>query len=65
MRVHIALLVGYVALGLLIADIKGKVWEQWLQRQPFRKIDIHKVPYLSERDLLLDLGEAVQQITSE
>jgi hypothetical protein len=64
-RIHIGLIIGYVILSIMIADIKGKVWEQWLQRQPFRKTDSHKVPYLTERDLLLDLGEAVQEITSE
>ncbi|WP_440080504.1 hypothetical protein [Ralstonia pseudosolanacearum] len=51
-----------VALTLTIAKIKGKAWENWLQAQPFRKLGSKKIPYISEKEMMRDLSDAVAEI---
>jgi hypothetical protein len=62
-RLNIYLALGTLVVSETIGRIKGKPWEQWLQRQPFHKTDSHKVPYDNERTQMLDLGEVVEDLT--
>ncbi|WP_231687439.1 hypothetical protein, partial [Ralstonia pseudosolanacearum] len=44
LRLNLWTAVATVALTVLIAKIKGKAWENWLQAQPFRKSGSQRTP---------------------
>ncbi len=62
LRLNIWSAIATVALTLTIAKIKGKAWENWLQAQPFRKLGSKKIPYISEKEMMRDLSDAVAEI---
>ncbi|MFV8549603.1 hypothetical protein ACNRD9_16075, partial [Ralstonia pseudosolanacearum] len=62
LRLNLWSAVATVALTLLIAKIKGKAWENWLQAQPFRKTGSQKTPHKSENEMARDLADALAEI---
>ncbi|WP_247351533.1 hypothetical protein [Ralstonia pseudosolanacearum] len=50
------------SITLLIAKIKGKAWENWLQAQPFHKAGSKKTPHKSEVEMARDLADALAEI---
>lgn len=65
MRLNLVLAVAAAILTALITQLKGKTWENWLQRQPFHQQDSHKTLYTSERAQTLELGEALAELEAE
>ncbi|AST86455.1 T6SS effector BTH_I2691 family protein [Ralstonia solanacearum species complex bacterium KE101] len=62
LRLNLWSAVATVALTLLIAKIKGKAWENWLQAQPFHKAGSKKTPHKSEVEMARDLADALAEI---
>ncbi|MCF1442814.1 T6SS effector BTH_I2691 family protein [Ralstonia nicotianae] len=62
LRLNLWSAIASVALTVLIAKIKGKAWESWLQAQPFRKSESKKIPYKSESEMTRDLADALVEI---
>ncbi len=62
LRLNLWTAVATVALTVLIAKIKGKAWENWLQAQPFRKSGSQRTPYRIEADMMRELADALAEI---
>lgn len=62
LRLNLWSAVATIALTALIAKIKGKAWENWLQAQPFRKPESKKIPHKNESDMTKDLADAMVEI---
>ncbi|WP_230849880.1 hypothetical protein [Ralstonia solanacearum] len=46
----------------MIAKLKGKAWESWLQAQPFCLKNNKKTHYKSEAEMMRELADALAEI---
>ncbi|URI08300.1 hypothetical protein MW290_06950 [Aquincola tertiaricarbonis] len=62
LRTQVVLALCTTALTVVIGQLRGEAWTNWLQKQPLRSAGSKRSPYTSERALLLDLGEAMTEL---
>lgn len=62
LRLNLWSAVATLAMTALIAQLKGKAWENWLQAQPFHKQGSRKTPHKDEDEMTKDLADALAEI---
>jgi hypothetical protein len=61
-RLNLTTMIATAALTTAIGALKGDAWANWLQAQPFRKIDSEKISYNSEDRMTRELADALAEI---